>query len=84
MKQRILLRTVLGLSATLCLGMSVPCMAKGSSGCGYNVTSVLYDSDSQVPGQPFQYQSDGLGPYTTFRSSGNNVVNSDIQSSCSW
>jgi hypothetical protein len=83
MKQRILLRTVLGLSATLCLGMSVPSMAK-TPACGYNVTSILYDADSQVPSQPFQYQSDGLGPYTTFRSSGNNVVNSDIQSSCSW
>src|SRR5579864_7845440 len=68
----------------VCLGMSVPSMAKGSSGCGYNVTSVLYDSDNQVPAQPFQYQSDGLGPYTTFRASGNNSVSSIIQSSCSW
>jgi hypothetical protein len=84
MKKLLSVKAVLGLSAILCLGMSVPCMAKGSSGCGYNVTSVLYDADSQVPAQPFQYQSDGLGPYTTFRSSGNNVVNSDIQSSCSW
>jgi hypothetical protein len=67
-----------------CLGIAVPCMAKGSSGCGYNVTSILYDGDGQVPPQAFQYQSDGLGPYTTFRSAGNNVVNSDIQSSCSW
>ncbi len=84
MKKIISLRTVLGLSAILCLGMAVPCMAKNSTGCGYNVTSVLYDSDSQVPAQPFQYQSDGLGAYTTFRSSGNNAVSSIIQSSCSW
>jgi hypothetical protein len=63
--------------------MTLPCMAKGSSGCGYNVTSILYDSDGQTPSQPYQYQSDSNGPYTTFRS-GTNVVNSDIQSSCSW
>lgn len=80
---KISLRTVLAFSAMLYLGMAVPCMAK-TPGCGYNVTSVLYDSDTQVSPQPFQYQSDGLGPYTTFRSAGNNVVNSDIQSSCSW
>ena len=83
MKKPISLRTVLALSAILCLGMAVPCMAK-TSGCGYNVTSILYDSDSQVPSQPFQYQSDGLGPYTTFRAASNNSVSSIIQSSCSW
>jgi len=65
--------------------MAVPCMAKNpGTGCGSNVTSIVYDSDSQVPPQPLQYQSDGLGPYTTLRSTGNNVVSSDIQSSCSW
>ena len=84
MKKPISLRTVLGLSAILCLGMAVPCMAKNpSTACGSNVTSILYDTDTQVPPQPFQYQSDGLGSYTTSRS-GKNVVNSDIQSSCSW
>ena len=84
MKSPISLKTVLGLSAVLCLVISLPCMAKTSSGCGYNVTSILYDSDSQVPAQPFQYQSDGGGPYTTFRASNNNSVSSIIQSSCSW
>ena len=85
MKKAITLRTILRLSALLCLGMAVPCMAKGPNPtCGYNVTSILYDSDNQSPSQPLQYQSDTLGPYATFRSSGNNVVNSDIQSSCSW
>lgn len=85
MKKRMAVRIALRLSAILCLSMAVPCMAKNpSTDCGYNVTSILYDSDSQVPSQPFQYQSDGLGPYTTFRSAGNNLVNSDIQSSCSW
>jgi hypothetical protein len=82
MKKPISLRTVLGLSAILCLGMTVPCMAKNpSTGCGYNVTSVLNDSDSS--GKAFQYQSDGLGAYTTLRS-GRDSVDSDIQSSCSW
>ena len=84
MKNSKSLATVLCLSAILCLGTAVPCMAKGSSGCGYNVTSILYDADSQVPAQLYQYQSDGLGAYTTSRSAGNNVVSSDIQSSCSW
>jgi len=84
MKKSISVKAVLGLSAILCLALSVPCVAKGSSGCGYNVTSVLYDSDSQAIPQAFQYQSDGLGPYTTFRAAGNNAVDSDIQSSCSW
>ena len=85
MNKRISRRTMVHLSAILCLGIALPCMAKNSgTGCNYNVTSVLYDTDAQVPPQPFQYQSDGLGPYTTFRSAGNNVVNSDIQSSCSW
>lgn len=82
MRKPIWLTTVLGLSLAL-WGMAVPCMAK-TPGCGYNVTSVLYDFDSQVPPQPFQYQSDGLGAYTTFRASSNNSVSSIIQSSCSW
>lgn len=49
--------------------------------CSYNVTSVLYDSDSGSV--PYQYQSDGLGPYTTYNK-GNNSVSSIIQKSCSW
>lgn len=72
------------LLVTTCLGISLPCMARNTTGCGYNVTSVLYDFDSQALPQPFQYQSDGLGAYTTFRASGNNSVSSIIQSSCSW
>ena len=84
MNRAISLKTILHFSAILCLGVALPCMAKGpNSTCGYNVTSILYDSDNQTPSQPFQYQSDTLGAYTTSRA-GNNVVNSDIQSSCSW
>src|ERR1700758_3933930 len=32
--------------------------------CSYNVTSVFYDIDSSS--LPYQYHSDGLGPYTTY------------------
>ncbi len=78
------LGTVLGLSAILCLGISTPGMAKNTStGCGYNVTSIVNDYDTQTPAQPYQYQDDSKGSYTTFRS-GTNVVNSIIQTSCSW
>jgi hypothetical protein len=82
MKNPVSVRTVLRLSAILCLGIAVPCIAKNpSTGCGYNVTSVLYNSDGN--NESFQYQSDGLGSYATFRFA-RDVVNSDIQSSCSW
>lgn len=49
--------------------------------CSYNVTSVLYGTDSSSV--PYQYQSDGLGPYTTYNK-GSNSVSSIIQKSCSW
>jgi|SRR5579859_519264 len=52
-----------------------------TSSCSYNVTSIIYDTDSN--NVPYQYQSDGLGPYTTV-SKGNNSVSSIIQKSCSW
>jgi hypothetical protein len=52
-----------------------------TASCSYNVTSVLYDTDSNSV--PYQYQSDGLGPYTTYNK-GNNSVSSIIQKSCSW
>lgn len=84
MRQDISLRTLLRLSAIVCLGIAMPCMAKNpSTGCSFNVTSILIDADNQLTPQPFQYQSDGGGPYTTFRS-GKDLVNSDIQTSCSW
>jgi hypothetical protein len=52
-----------------------------AASCSFNVTSVLYDTDSNSV--PYQYQSDGLGPYTTYNK-GNNSVSSIIQKSCSW
>lgn len=51
------------------------------SSCSFNVTSILYDSDAN--NVAYQYQSDGLGPYTTVNK-GNNSVSSIIQKSCSW
>ena len=56
-----------------------------SSGCGgYNVTSILNNTDTN--NAPFQYQSDGLGPYTTYGKpkGGKDSVSSIIQGSCSW
>jgi hypothetical protein len=47
----------------------------------FNVTSVLYDTDSN--NAPFQYQSDGAGPYTSNSKRGD-TVSSIIQGSCSW
>jgi len=57
---------------------------QGAAACAsYSVTSILYDTDSNSV--PLQYQSDGLGPYTTFSTKGNkDSVNSVIQGSCSW
>jgi hypothetical protein len=52
-----------------------------TASCSNNVTSLLYDSDSNSV--PYQYQSDGLGPFTTYNK-GNNSVSSIIQKSCSW
>ncbi len=51
------------------------------SSCSYNVTSIIYDSDSNSV--PYQYQSDGLGAYTTYSKSHDSVT-SIIQKSCSW
>ena len=79
MKKDCSIRNVLRLGAIVCLS-AVSCMAK-TPGCGYNVTSVLYDSDNN--NTSFQYQSDRLGSYSTLRV-GRDLVNSDIQSSCSW
>lgn len=84
MKRYMLLRIVPRVCVILCLSIALPCMAKSSgTGCGFNVTSILSNSDNQLTPQSFQYQSDNLGPYTTFRS-GKDLVNSDIQTSCSW
>lgn len=52
-----------------------------TSSCSFNVTSVVYDTDANSV--PFQYQSDGLGPYTTYNK-GNDSISSIIQKSCSW
>jgi hypothetical protein len=63
MKKPISLRTVLGLSAILCLGVAMPCMAKNpSTGCGYNVTSVLYDSEARCLRSRFNTRATGLDP----------------------
>jgi len=58
--------------------------AKGTSiSCGINVTSVINNADSN--NVPFQYQSDGLGPYTKLGAKGSkDHVDSEIAGDCSW
>src|SRR5579859_7187843 len=55
-----------------------------SSTCGgYNVTSIVADTDSS--NLPFQFQSDGKGSYVTYTNSKTDSVISQIQqSSCAW
>ncbi len=54
----------------------------GTTSCtSFNVTAILNDTDNN--NAPFQYQSDGLGPYTTFKVK-RNSVNTVIDSSCGW
>jgi hypothetical protein len=61
---------------------SVNSSSAGGPACStYNVTSMLYDTDSN--NVPLQYQSDGLGTYTTSGHKQDSVT-SVIQSSCSW
>jgi hypothetical protein len=55
-----------------------------STGCGANVTSILVDYDVNNNNTPFQIQSDGLGPYTTYSNSHKDSVSSMIQTDCSW
>lgn len=97
MKKAISIRTALGLSVALGLMMAMPAWAKGKAGSGNNgggggsptpctttnVTSILNDSDANA--LPFQIQSDGLSPYTTFTShKPKDSVKSEIASNCFW
>lgn len=54
--------------------------SKGSTTCGYSVTSVVHDTDNFST--PFQLQSDALGAYVT--TSGSDEVTSTIFPSCNW
>ncbi|MFB3923167.1 MAG: hypothetical protein ACE145_15715 [Terriglobia bacterium] len=60
---------------------SVSSNSNGATCTTYNVTSILYDADSNSA--PLQYQSDSLGPYVTGNRKGD-TVSSVIQASCSW
>ena len=50
--------------------------------CNYNVTSILYNTDNS--NTPFQFQSDGLGPYTAYSGGRNDSVTSQIDKNCAW
>jgi hypothetical protein len=75
------------------LGCSVVTNGKGGPPSGGNVTSIINDTDNSNPLNPlpFQVQSDGIGPYTTFSTTtgkGKNAVTdtvtSVIQGSGNW
>jgi hypothetical protein len=79
------------LAAGIVAGLSITASAKGgpkpSSGCAsgsnVNVTTLIADTDSNS--LPFQFQSDGKGPYTTYTNSKTDSVVSEIQgNSCDW
>jgi hypothetical protein len=85
MNKSISLKTIVALCSLMLLGLAAPGMAKspggGGNSCGYNVTSVIADTDTNFNGLPFQLQSDGNGVY----SPGVNGVTSQIASSvCDW
>jgi len=88
-KKRIAVR-VLGLVFTTLMGMLLAAAtqaknaaSKGSSAstCNYTVTSILNNTDGN--NVAFQFQSDGLGPYTTY-SKGTDSVKSMIDKNCAW
>ena len=53
----------------------------GGSCTSYNVTSFLNDNDSNGP---FQFQSDGLGKYTSYKNGAKDQVTSVIGGQCQW
>lgn len=57
-------------------------LKRSSSNCTFNVTSVLNNLDGN--NTPFQFQSDGLGPYTAVSSGKHNSVTSQIDATCAW
>jgi hypothetical protein len=63
----------------------VAAKSNSNSTCGYNVTSSVFDTDSN--NLPFQVQSDGLGPYVTYgntKSSTDSVISVIQANSCDW
>lgn len=89
MKKQIAHR-VLSLVFTMLMGMLLAATtqaknagSKGSSAstCNYTVTSILNNADGN--NVAFQFQSDGLGPYTAY-SKGTDSVKSMIDKNCAW
>src|SRR5260370_27452601 len=78
------------LAAGITLGLLTSAQAQGSTascagnnGTDISVTSVVSDND--VNNLPFQFQSDGLGPYVTSNKSKTDQASSVIQAnSCDW
>jgi hypothetical protein len=85
--------TLFVLAAGFMLAVSIPATAKGArkpsggggctSGSPVPVTSIIYNMDGNS--QPFQFQSDGLGSYTSYNNSRTDSAISEIQqNSCDW
>ena len=78
------------LAAGITMGLLTSAQARGSTascagnnGTDISVTSIIADND--VNNLPFQFQSDGLGPYVTYNKSKTDQVSSVIQAnSCDW
>ena len=78
------------LAAGITVGLLTSAQAQGSTancvghnGTDISVTSIIADND--VNNLPFQFQSDGLGPYVTYNTSKTDQVSSVIQAnSCDW
>lgn len=92
MKKRTILRSTLGLGLAVLLGTLLPAVAqaqssdsKGSSSgtsCKSYVTAMLNNTD--INNLAFQFQSDGLGTYTTTSPGKNGSVVSEIDGTCEW
>jgi hypothetical protein len=62
---------------------STACSGQGGSGSSFNVTSDFLGTINDTP--PFQLLSDGLGVYTTYKTSRTDSATSEIQqNSCDW
>lgn len=92
MKKRMILKSTLGLTLAMLLGMLLPVVAQDQSDnaqsdsaktsssvtCDFVVTSILNNNAA------FQFQSDGLGTYTAASGGKNGSVTSMIDKNCAW
>jgi len=89
MKNASSVRTMLRFSTILCLALAMPAWAKGKTGggggstsCGYNVTTMIADTDVSFNSLPFQIQSDDYNGSEIYTNA--NGVTSQIMKGCDW